>query len=148
MAKKAGAGAGGADESVGAEGAPDASQPSLDMGSPSPQEIGAGEISAAPAEAAPNDTSATTSVAAVASGTIPDAGDGDPGVPVYVPPSWAEFRTFVLNNGHRFVRATFPDAPADLIETIWCGVPVAHHERARVMTAKSEWLEYGVGDPS
>ncbi|MBB2999664.1 hypothetical protein FHX57_001995 [Paraburkholderia tropica] len=58
-------------------------------------------------------------------------------------PSWGEFRTHVIKNGNKFVRASYPNPPEDLIETIWCGVPVSHHERARVMTPKSEWLEYG-----
>lgn len=62
---------------------------------------------------------------------------------VYEPPSWGEFRTHVIKNGNKFVRASYPNPPEDLIETIWCGVPVSHHERARVMTPKSEWLEYG-----
>lgn len=60
----------------------------------------------------------------------------------YAVPSWAEFRTFVMENGNKYVRASYPDAPADLIETIWCGVPVIHHEQARVMTPKGEWLVY------
>ena len=62
--------------------------------------------------------------------------------PEYEPPSWAEFRTYVMDNGNRFVRASYPNPPVDLIETIWCGVPVEHHEHARVMTPKSEWLVY------
>jgi hypothetical protein len=60
----------------------------------------------------------------------------------YALPSWAEFRTFVMENGNQYVRASYPDAPADLIETIWCGVPVLHHEQARVMTPKGEWVVY------
>lgn len=60
----------------------------------------------------------------------------------YALPSWAEFRTFVMENGNKYVRASYPDAPADLIETIWCGVPVVHNEQARVMTPKGEWLVY------
>jgi hypothetical protein len=58
----------------------------------------------------------------------------------YAVPSWAEFRTFVMENGNKYVRASYPDAPADLIETIWCGVPVMQHEQARVMTPGGEWL--------
>lgn len=60
----------------------------------------------------------------------------------YALPTWAEFRTFVMENGNKYVRASYPDAPADLIETIWCGVPVVPHEQARVMTPKGEWLVY------
>ncbi len=61
---------------------------------------------------------------------------------IYTPPTWAEFRTHVINNGNKFVRATYPNPPTDLIETIWCGVPVEHHERARVMTPKREWVDF------
>lgn len=57
-------------------------------------------------------------------------------------PTWSEFRTFVMANGNKYVRATYPGAPADLIETIWCGVPVVEHEHARVMTPGGEWLVY------
>jgi hypothetical protein len=62
--------------------------------------------------------------------------------PEYELPTWAEFRTFVMENGNKYVRASYPEAPADLIETIWCGVPVIQHEQARVMTPKGEWLVY------
>jgi hypothetical protein len=60
----------------------------------------------------------------------------------YELPMWAEFRSFVMENGNQYVRASYPDAPSDLIETIWCGVPVLHHEQARVMTPKGEWVVY------
>lgn len=60
----------------------------------------------------------------------------------YEVPTWAEFRGYVMENGDKFVRATYPNPPVDLIETIWCGVPVEHHEHARVMTPKREWLVY------
>jgi hypothetical protein len=60
----------------------------------------------------------------------------------YELPTWAEFRSFVMENGNQYVRASYPDAPSDLIETIWCGVPVLHHEQARVMTPKGEWVVY------
>ena len=60
----------------------------------------------------------------------------------YEVPTWAEFRGYVMENGDKFVRATYPNPPVDLIETIWCGVPVEHHDKARVMTATREWLVY------
>lgn len=58
----------------------------------------------------------------------------------YVVPPWGEFRKFVMDHGNKYVRASYPNAPADLIETIWCGIPVLEHERARVMTPKGEWV--------
>lgn len=60
----------------------------------------------------------------------------------YEVPTWAEFRSYVMDNGNKYVRATYPNPPVDLIETIWCGVPVEHHEQARVMDAQREWLVY------
>lgn len=72
---------------------------------------------------------------------VVDAGSGTSDAP-YEVPTWAEFRSYVMENGDKFVRATYPEPPVDLIETIWCGVPVEHHEKARVMTPKSEWLVY------
>ncbi|CAM2155459.1 hypothetical protein PT2222_330079 [Paraburkholderia tropica] len=103
-------------------------------------EVAAGtESGAISLEPAPDmDSSAGSSAADfVGDDERSDSGDDE-----YVSPTWAQFRTFVLNNGNRFVRATFPEPPADLIETIWCGVPVEHHERARVMTPKREWVDF------
>ncbi|WP_205982530.1 hypothetical protein [Paraburkholderia sp. Ac-20340] len=140
---------GAAEQDLGTETSPDLLGQVPDMDSAQATgESPSGEIASAPAEAALSDISATTSAAGVAldailgAGKAPDtplAADGDD----YAPPSWGEFRTFVLNNGHKFVRASYPNPPTDLIETIWCGVPVVHHEIARVMTPKSVWLEYG-----
>jgi len=60
----------------------------------------------------------------------------------YEIPSWAEFRQFVMDNGNKYVRASYPNPPTDLIESIWCGIPVEDHLVARVMTPRSEWLVY------
>lgn len=82
-------------------------------------------------------------------GFLPDtslatSGDSasDPVAPEYELPTWAEFRGYVMENGDKYVRASYPNSPADLIETIWCGVPVIEHNQARVMTPKGEWLVY------
>lgn len=62
--------------------------------------------------------------------------------PTYEVPTWAEFRQYVMDNGDKYVRASYPAAPTDLIDTVWCGIPVVEHGQARVMTPKREWLVY------
>ncbi|WP_430230511.1 hypothetical protein [Paraburkholderia tropica] len=110
------------------------------------QSVDCGELlvsAPAGAESLPESLEAALDMDSSVGAQLDDSADLQPALGESQIPPWGEFRTHVIKNGNRFVRASYPNPPEDLIETIWCGVPVSHHEHARVMTPKSEWLEYG-----
>lgn len=57
-------------------------------------------------------------------------------------PTWSDFQRYVMLHGDKYARASYPDAPFPVINTIWAGIPVIEHEQARVMTPAGEWLAY------
>jgi hypothetical protein len=65
-------------------------------------------------------------------------------------PDWAIFASFIQKHGDQIIRAQYPTPMGEVVDTIWCGVPVTDGPAAVILHKRAglvSWAEATVGTP-